>query len=169
MRALIVYESMFGNTRRVAETIAAGMAQAAEVEVVEVGQAPTDLSPWDLVIIGAPTHAHGLSSADSRASAARMAAKDDLGELVSRGRCMRDWLEALSGLEGQAVATFDTRIKGPRLLWGSAARTIEKRLKKRGCELRGSESILIAMKPPVDGFLDGELERARGWGASLAA
>ncbi|MDX5309965.1 MAG: flavodoxin domain-containing protein, partial [Rhodococcus sp. (in: high G+C Gram-positive bacteria)] len=58
MRALVVYESMFGNTRHVAEAVARGLGSA--VRTVPVTQAHEEnLSDYDLVVVGGPTHAHG--------------------------------------------------------------------------------------------------------------
>ncbi|TFD25655.1 flavodoxin domain-containing protein [Cryobacterium sp. TMS1-13-1] len=61
MRALIVYESMYGNTRLIAETIGRGLAPA-EVILVPTSQAAgVDLTQVDLLLVGGPTHVHGLS------------------------------------------------------------------------------------------------------------
>ena len=62
MRAVIVYESMFGSTRKVAEAIAEGLADCAEVSVVPVTSADARiLDGADLVVVGGPTHTHGMS------------------------------------------------------------------------------------------------------------
>ena len=70
MRALVVYESMYGNTHLVADAIAVGLAPLGAVEVVPVGGA-TDavLAGADLLVVGGPTHVHGMSSAMSRKGA----------------------------------------------------------------------------------------------------
>jgi len=75
MRALVVYESIFGNTRSVALAIADGLGKVLDVEAVEVSEAPPALpSDLDILVIGGPTHAHGLTSPKSRASGAERAA-----------------------------------------------------------------------------------------------
>ncbi len=62
MRAVVVYESMFGNTHEVAERIASGLAARYEVTVLPVGEAIAQILPdIDLLVVGAPTHVHGLS------------------------------------------------------------------------------------------------------------
>lgn len=67
MRAVIVYESMFGSTRYVAEAIAEGLADCAEVSVVPVAHANAEvLDGVDLLVVGAPTHLHGLPRPSSR-------------------------------------------------------------------------------------------------------
>lgn len=120
MRALIVVESMFGNTRQVAAAVAEGLTIHAAVETVEVADAPTTLpAGLDLLVVGGPTHAHGMTSRDSRRSAAE---RPHSGGIQFRTG-IREWLDDLvSAAPGVAAVAFDTRIKGPALLWGSAAR-----------------------------------------------
>ncbi|MGD9960770.1 flavodoxin family protein [Nocardioides sp.] len=69
MKALVVYESMFGNTREVAEAVAAGLRGHLEVELHDVASAPPADDTWDLVVVGGPTHAFSLSRASTRAEA----------------------------------------------------------------------------------------------------
>lgn len=71
MRALVVYEPMFGNTHSVATAIAAGLRSTHDVTLVPVTRATADLvATAGLLIVGGPTHMHGMSSAASRRSAA---------------------------------------------------------------------------------------------------
>jgi flavodoxin len=71
MRALVVYESMFGNTRLVASNIADGLRADYEVTVVPVAEATPELvAAADLLVAGAPTHMHGLPSGWTRMLAA---------------------------------------------------------------------------------------------------
>ena len=71
MRALVIYESMYGNTHLIADAIAAGLAEAdAAVETVPVGAATPDrLASAELVVVGGPTHIHGMSRASTRKAA----------------------------------------------------------------------------------------------------
>jgi len=170
MRALVVYESMFGNTEAIARAIAEGLAAGATVEVVEVSAAPPSIPAGvDLLVVGGPTHAHGMSKPESRADSARRAGD----RLVSRGRGIREWLEALSsGPAPVAAATFDTRIKGPGILWGSAAKGADKLLRGVGMRVvAGPESFLVdgPTGPLFDRLVEGEADRARRWGATLPA
>ena len=74
MRALVVYESMYGNTRAVAVEIAAGLGTTHEVTVVPVTRAGRELvAAADLIVAGCPTHMHGTPSVASRRSAAETA------------------------------------------------------------------------------------------------
>lgn len=169
MRALVVYESMFGNTQAIARAIADGLGDVMAVEILEVADAPIAL-PLDvgLLVVGGPTHAHGLTNQKTRADAADRAGV----RLVSRGSGIREWLETLMpGPATVAGAAFDTRIKGPELLWGSAAKGVTKRLQALGFRVLSPVSFVIGgpAGEPFDRLLDGELERARAWGATIGA
>lgn len=170
MRVLVVYESMFGNTRDVALAIAEGLATRVTVDTLEIGAAPGTL-PADvaMVVIGGPTHAHGMTTSSSREDAARRAD----GRQVSRGVGMREWLDGLRPAGAPIpAAVFDTRIKGPGLLWGSAAKAAAKVTDHAGLRLvRPPESFLVGgpTGPMFDRLEDGELERARAWGAELGS
>ncbi|OGO55775.1 MAG: hypothetical protein A2V85_02260 [Chloroflexi bacterium RBG_16_72_14] len=169
MRALVVYESMFGNTRAVALAIADGIAAHVAVDAIEVAQAPRTV-PDDvaLLVVGGPTHAHGMTTPRTRTDAAERAGD----RLVSRGQGMREWLEAVRPGPGTIVtAAFDTRIKGPELLWGSAAKGAAKQLAAAGFQNAQAHSFIVEgpTGPQFDRLLTGELDRAREWGKTLAA
>jgi Flavodoxin len=170
MRALVVYESMFGNTRTIAAAIADGLRATIDVDLVEVGTAPATLpDEVSLLVVGGPTHAHGMSKPESRADSAKRAGD----RLVSRGAGIREWLERLPrGKSRVAAAAFDTRIKGPGLLWGSAAKGADKHLRGLGFHVVGGpESFLVEgpTGPLFDRLVDGEVERARRWGERLGS
>jgi hypothetical protein len=161
--AMVVYESMFGNTKAVAEAVAAGLREHVPTDVVEVAAAPTRLDEGEglLLVVGGPTHAFSMSREDSR-----RAARDEATEgVVSTGVGLREWLERLQHAEGVRTATFDTRMK-KAFLPGSAARAAQRRLLRRGFgSLAEAESFWVeGMQGPLR---DGELERARAWGARL--
>jgi hypothetical protein len=167
-RALLIYESMFGNTRDVAVAIAEGLATRLAVDVVEVGAAPLEIpDDVDLVVAGGPTHAHGLANVESRRSAGQKA-RDSL---VSPGIGLREWLGAARGRRGTAAAAFDTRIKGPGILWGSAAKSAGKHLGALGFRVVVPPESFLVGGPTgsmYDRLAEGELERARAWGVALA-
>jgi hypothetical protein len=69
------------------------------------------------------------------------------------------------------TAAFDTRIKGPELLWGSAAKGAAKQLAAAGFRNAQARSFIVdgPTGPQFDRLLTGELDRAREWGKTLAA
>jgi len=163
MKALVVYESMYGNTLQIAEAISEGLSDTMHVDIFEVGAAPEDPSGFDLIAVGGPTHQFGLSREGSRRQAA-----DDAGErLVSTGIGIREWIGCLSKVMAGAAVTFDTSIRTPNLP-GSAARGAAKRLKRLGYRmlLRGEIFLVEGTTGPIT---DGELDRARRWGEQAAA
>jgi len=167
MKALIIYESMYGNTHAVADAVAAGLGSEVDVgirPVHAVGPVPVDL---DLLVVGGPTHMHGLSTAMSRSMAAS-AAKEDAGKLApgaTEQPGLREWLRDLDATPGIRAAAFDTRGDAHAALTGSAARGIARRLSRRGLDVVDRNSFLVAdAEGPLE---DGEIERARAWGASL--
>ncbi|HEX6578186.1 MAG TPA: flavodoxin domain-containing protein [Jiangellaceae bacterium] len=163
MRALVVYESMFGNTQAVAEAIAAGVSPHLSVDIVEVSQAsPVVGSEVDLLVVGGPTHAFGMSRPKTRTSAAEQATAG----LVSTGIGLREWLESFECSSTTVAAAFDTRVDKPRLP-GTASHAAERRLRRRGCTIaaRATSFLVEGMTGPL---LAGEEDRARRWGESLA-
>jgi hypothetical protein len=111
-RALVIFESMFGNTRTIAEAVAEGLASRFVTDLTEVSLAPTCI-PDDvsLVVAGGPTHAFGLTRPRTRADAATRAD----GPILSPANCLRGWLEtAEQPRSGVNAAAFDTRIDTPR-------------------------------------------------------
>lgn len=166
MHALVVIESMFGNTREVGRAVAGGLSGVADVEVVDVADAPDRLpAGTDLLVVGAPTHAFSLSRPSTRADARRQAG-DPEPEDGTAERGAREWLDALTGTTGVAAAVFDTRVAHPRLP-GSAARAAQRRLRSCGCDLVAPpETFWVAGTPGP--LCTGELERAGAWGAELA-
>jgi flavodoxin len=166
MRALVVYESMFGNTQTIAEAIADGIGTYCMVETLEVGKAPGRIdADVDLLIAGGPTHQFGMSRASSRSDAAKRADQ----ALVSRGIGIREWLDSVNHTAPVMAAAFDTRMSEPRWLHlvGSAAGKVEKRLKKLGftVALPAEHFHVTGMQGPLQ---DGEIQRAREWGKQVA-
>jgi hypothetical protein len=165
MQALVVFESMFGNTQRIAEAVAEGLSTAMGVDAVEVGAAPTEMAGVELLVVGGPTQAFGMSRAGTRQAAAKQADP----RLVSLGRGLREWLDAIRGGGANvAAAAFDTRFDKPRWLTGSAARAAEKRLCRLGFRIvvPSASFFVTGTKGPLS---DGELERARRWGEKLGS
>ena len=169
MHILIVYESMFGNTRRVAQAIAEGLRTSSEVEIVPVGQAtPLMVSAAEMLIVGAPTHVHGMSSATSRHGAAEQATRPASAvslEPNAEAAGIRDWLATLPKESGKPAVAFDTRIKAPSIITGRASSGIAKALRAHGFEVVAEpESFLVTSQNEL---VEGELDRARSWAEGL--
>lgn len=164
-RALVVYESMFGNTETIAEAVAEGLSTGFDVEAVEAGAALTIIDEAvDLLVVGGPTHAFGMSRPATRQDAARQAEHN----VVSSGIGLREWLaDVRPESRSTLAAAFDTRVEKPRVP-GSAARAAERRLRRLGYRiLAPAESFyVVGVAGPLG---KGEAERARRWGADLGA
>jgi hypothetical protein len=162
MRSLVVYESWFGNTQLLAGKIAAALAPESEVEVISVNDSLPSLVHVDLVVLGAPTHIHGLSSARSRQGAI-----DQRGDGGEPGIGARDWIDRLPPSTGTRMAVFDTRAHKPELLVGSAAHSMARRLRRHGYKLalEPASFFVEGTEGPLE---EGELDRAWDWGRTLA-
>ena len=161
-KALIVVESYFGNTRAIAEAVAAGLIEGGvEAQVIDVSQAPSALpADLDLPVLGAPTHNRGLPTATSRAKACEQAGSGEASHGIG------GWLETTAVPVSTDVVAFDTVIsKG--WLSGSAAKAIAKALQRQ----QGRRTALVrsfvvaASKGPLAA---GQESDARSWGRELA-
>ncbi|MGJ9404819.1 flavodoxin family protein [Nesterenkonia aurantiaca] len=160
MDAVIVYESAWGNTKIIAEAVAEGLVSAIDVGMIlDVSFAPpADTITADLLVLGAPTHAFGLSRPQTREEAARRG-----GHPGDTG--IREWIGAAGDLH-LPVAVFDTHVRHPNLP-GAASKKAAKLLRSHGASLLAKpESFYVeGYEGPV---LPGEIDRARRWGAELA-
>jgi len=162
MTAIVVYESIYGNTREVAEAIAAGLGDARAVSIHDVVSSVTKA---DMLVVGGPTHVHGLTSKRSR-TAALDNAHGDVEPGAGDEPGLRDWLADLPQVANAQGAAFDTRADAAPMLTGAASHGIARRLRRHGYRLLGTESFIVeAAEGPL---AEGELERAREWGTTLA-
>jgi len=172
MRALVVYESMFGNTHAVAEHIAEGIDAVATTTVVSVHDATSKmLAKADLVVVGGPMHVHGMSSTRSREGAEDIAAKDGDLDLDpdAYGEGLREWFDHLADHAGvdRRAAAFDTRVRASTLLTGQASKGIAKRLRAHGFEVAvDAQSFFVDKSNHLE---SGEAERATAWGRAVVA
>lgn len=144
MKALVLYATRHGTTRRVAEAIATGIRTVAPADARPVAAVDTLLDPAELVIVGGPTEAHRIT-AD-----------------------MLDFLQTLSpeAVRGRRAAAFDTRLRWPQWLSGSAAETIGRKLERLGAQSPvPTESFFVSTEPDITSE---ELDRAAAWGRMLA-
>jgi hypothetical protein len=162
MRALVVYESLFGNTRQIAQAVADGMSDGADVRLTDVAEAPRAIPAGiDMVVVGGPTHVFSMSREATRREAARHgAAVADVPEGIREG------LEALPApSERTAFASFDTRVDDMALLPGAASHAAARVAKKLGFVVSEPASFLV--KGYEGPLVEGELDRAREWGHGL--
>jgi hypothetical protein len=168
MRVLVVYESMFGNTRAIAEAVVAGLSGATDVALVPVRDVTLEqVQAADILVVGGPTHAHGMSSSQSRKGAPDYVDKFDVPLVLEPGwdgPGLRDWFATLPEGHGRGAA-FDTRADINHLLSGRASRGIADRLRHHGYRLIADpESFLVDRQNQL---LPEELVRAKEWGTSL--
>jgi len=144
-RAIIVYDTIFGNTEKIARALAEGMKkQGVNVDCLKVDKVDiSKLGEYDFLAIGGPTHAFGLSES------------------------MKDFLQKLENvnLGGKRAFAFDTKMKFR--FAGSAAKRIEKKLKKLGMEIVKSHvsAIVKGREGPVE---EGAEETFRQIGVEIA-
>jgi hypothetical protein len=161
MKAIVVYESHWGNTAAVAQAIAEGLgpdARALDTDAA-VGAA---LDGADVIVAGSPVIAFSLPRETMKAQIAgdtKAPTPPDVSHPL-----LRAWLDALPAGRGWSAA-FETRI------WWSprgATGAIESKLKQAGYPrlTKGERFIVSGAYGPMK---DGELERARAWGAELAS
>ncbi len=150
MHTLVLYNSKYGNTRRIAETVAGilnttGLARTTSFDQFSTG----DLQDADLVIVGSPTYYQAVPKA------------------------VRVILKTIpkQSLKGRWVASFDTSLRmwGPIMLM-TAAHGIMSRLKKLGGKklINPMTFIVKSMEVPsgtgeLDMLEDGEMARAQDW------
>ncbi|WP_353808396.1 flavodoxin family protein [Agromyces sp. SYSU T00194] len=161
MRVLVIVESAWGNTAAVAEAIADGL-RPADIEVRSTDAADATLpADLDLLVVGGPTHAFGMSTPATRRSARERGAT----QVPERG--IREWIDAVDAPPHRIrVATFDTRTVAPRLP-GSAAKKALKQLVGLGFE-PAAKAETFGVHGYEGPLADGELGRATDWGARLA-
>ena len=158
-RALVVYESMFGNTRLIAEAVGGALSEQCTVQVVDVAHAPLAAPDVELLIVGGPTHAFGMSRPSTRTGAR------DQGATGAVERGVREWLDEVR-FERQPVvaAAFDTRMRS-RFPVGSARRPISRRLRRLGLHVSSSASFVVSSTfGPLE---SGQLAAAQRWAAQL--
>jgi flavorubredoxin len=159
MNAIVVYESVWGNTAAVARAIAQGMGNG--VQAFATDEVPTaDISSADLIVAGSPVFAFSLPSEKMRETILQSETDGPAPDLTHP--TLRSWLESLPSGRGYAAA-FETRI------WWSprgATGTIEKKLTEAGYgRLLKPEKFVV--KDKYGPLRDGELARARAWGRAL--
>ena len=144
MKSLVAYATRHGNTRVIADAIASTLAASGPVVLSDVRDIETIDPDIDLVVVGGPTEGHGMTESVA----------DFFDRMVP------------GAVAAASAAAFDTRLRWPRFLSGSAATAIAIRFDRAGAKLVVEpESFLVTMKPELE---PGEVQRAAAWGAALA-
>jgi len=158
-KALVVYDSYFGNTERIAQSIGDALGRAEDVETLRVGNVrPEQLAGLKLFVVGSPTRAFRPTEA------------------------IKTFLKSIprNGLKGVKVAAFDTRITEEEIesavfilrflvnIFGYAAKPIADKLEKKGGKLIAApEGFFVhGTEGPLK---EGELERAAEWAKQIQA
>jgi len=146
-KVIVVYDSKYGNTKLVAETIAAGMRQVEGMETVISGVKEVDLnriSDYDAILVGSPNHIGGSTRGIKKFI-------DKLGKLP---------------LEGKMFAVFDTYLGKD---FEKAAKKMERRIREK---VPGSKLVAPGLSIRVDGMKgpisEGELPKCREFGKKIA-
>jgi hypothetical protein len=158
MHAIVVYESVWGNTAAIARAIAEGLGEGTRACAPDEVP-PEALASADLIVAGAPVFGFGLPTERMRATIRDGEAGADLSH-----PSLRSWLEKLPEGHGSSAA-FETRI------WWSpkgATATIEKDLAAHGYR-RLSKAAKFVVRGKEGPLREGELERATAWGRQLRA
>jgi len=139
MKSLIIYDSNFGNTQKVAETVASEIgAKAMRISAVN----PNSLSDYDLLIVGTPIIGWKPTVA------------------------MQEFLAKLPNLNGVRATTFDTRVK--LFIHGDAMGKVADALKNVGAQIVIDPMPFYVAGPQQNPcLLDGEIEKAKEWAGAI--
>jgi hypothetical protein len=162
MRAIVVYESHWGNTKAIAGAIAEGLGQ--EADCLATDEATPDIvAGADLIVAGAPVLAFGLPKVEMVAS---LPTKTDAPRPADvAAATLRTWLAGVPAAHGGVHAAFETAFR-----WspGSATSTIDRELDRAGYT-RLAKARRFVVTGTYGPLRDGEIDRARTWGRELAA
>jgi flavodoxin len=145
MKAVVIYDTQFGNTEQVAKELASGMSEhGVSVDCVKVDEAHIDTLPkYNLLAIGGPTHGFGMSGP------------------------MKTFMKKLENIDLRDKKAFAFDTKNSSRFWGSAAKRIEKRMKKfrMNIVMPCASGIVKGLKGPLQ---DGTEAKFRQIGLELA-
>lgn len=147
MNAIIIYDSKFGNTERIAKAIGHALEHEFDLSVHSVDEQPTLPVGLELLVIGGPTHAHGLSQP------------------------MRTFLQDISAgeLRDVMVLAFDTRFRMPKFISGTAAAKIAGALRRKGAKLIMPPESFFVSRTEGHPLEVGEEARAIAWAHDVIA
>jgi flavorubredoxin len=169
MYALVVFESMFGNTELIAEAVGQGLRHHADVDVDVVRVADVggeQVERADILVVGGPTHAFGMSRMSTRLEAKEQAAYP---ADVQFHTGIREWFSSLPVVaDRRPAAAFDTRVDKVRKLPGRASKAASRELRRHGYRL-ATPARSFYVSGTEGPLIDGELQRATEWGELIGS
>lgn len=155
MKTVIIHDSLYGNTKKVAEAMAAAFAPS-DVKLISIPDiALSDLASVDLLIVGSPTHG----------GRPKPSTQDFLKQIPQ------------DALKGVSVAAFDTRFLAQeqnfalrslmKIIGYAAPRIADALVEKGGTLIAPPEGFIVAKNGKEDSLKDSELERALSWAKHL--
>jgi flavodoxin len=145
MKALVIYDSQYGNTEKIAKAIGKGF--TGDIKVMKVGDVkPEDIAWAKTVIIGSPTQG---------------------GRQTAALKAFGEGLKA-DTFTGKRLAAFDTRLKGWAKIFGYAAPKIETIFRDKGGNFTAQPQGFF-VKSAKGPLVDGEEDRATAWAKAIAA
>ena len=168
MHAVVVYESMYGNTHLVASAVGDGLRPFADVTVVPVGEADASLlAGADLLVVGGPTHARRhepREHAEGRGRGRREGRPTSWSTPTPKARACATG-SCRSARSATHAAAFDTRMHVPAAFSGRASKGIARKLHQHGATLVAvPESFFVTKENHLEPH---EEEHARAWGAEV--
>ena len=147
-RVIVVYDSQYGNTEKVAETIVEGMRGAGEIETYLTNVKDVDvdtIASYDAILLGSPNHAGGPT------------------------RSVRKFIDGISNLPlaGKEFAVFDTYM-GKDV--DKAITKMEQQIREKAPALKMSaHGLSIQVEKWKGPIVDGELPKCKEFGTAIAA
>lgn len=156
MKILMVYDTMFGNTERIAQAMVDATTDQHQAELVRVQDVTTaQLQSCDILVIGSPTH--GFRPTPDIASRIKR-----LSSEVPEAKFRYAVFDTRSDID-----EIDSKILSSMVrLFGYAAASMDKTLAKRGFKRAEAPAgfIVHGKEGPVK---DGEIDRATAWMRSV--
>lgn len=154
MKALIVYDSMYGNTEKIAMAVGQGLGDSAKI-VRSIDMTPEDMQDLNLLVVGSPVHGGRASEK-----------MQEFFKTINKGV-----------LKNVYVTAFDTRFESNKhglglntlmnIIGYAATKILRLLIAKGGTQIIDPEGFIVTgEKGPLK---DGELERAKAWGELIAS
>ena len=165
MRAIVVYESHWGNTEAVARAIGEGIGPDTAILTTDAAT-PAVLAEADLVVAGAPTMAFRLPTEAMLKHVADDPKAPSPGDVSHPS--LRAWLDELPGEPVRPLAPLRGRVRDRAPLVAGRRQGHDRHRAQATGLPRAAKPMRFFVEGSYGPLRDGELERARAWGAALA-